>query len=170
MWFKTYEELPKRVQYFVNTIKKEGYQDITNLEFPCKYFGEDSFGCLIWIDAEDVARGKMPFRELVKNSIEHGSIKNVFGITHLSIGVFYKNKQQFGQKFLPELKKRLKESPVGDDIHSVRFDVKNKKKTPQVFIILKPYGLVLNSRVLINKILEEFKIEKGYFNLQTRIS
>ena len=169
--YKTYEELPKRIQYFVETIKKEGYHDITNIQFPCRYFGEQSFGCFIWIDAEEVVKGKIPYRGKVQGSIARGSIKNVFGLGHLSIGVFYKNKQQFGQKFLPELKKRLKESPVGKDIHSVRFDIKNKNEDPEVFVILKRNGTYqMDAWRMVNKILEDFKIEKGYPNLETRIS
>ena len=169
--FKTYEELPKRVQYFVDTIKKEGYQDITNFMFPCKYFGENSFGCVVWLDAEEVAKGKIPFRGIIRASIACGRIKNVFGLGNLSISVFYKNKQQSGQKFLPELKKRLKESPVGKDIHSVRFDVKTKNEDPEVFVVLKRNGTYqMDGWRMVNKILEEFKIEKGYPCLETRIS
>jgi len=170
-YFKTYEELPKRIQYFVDTLKKEGYQDISDFEFPCRYFGDNSFGCKVWIDAEDVVRGKMPFRGLIQGSIGRGSISDVFGIKVTSISVHYKDKQKFSKKFLPELKKRLKESAVGCDIHSVRFDVKNKNEDPEVFVVLKRNGTYqMDSWTTINDILKNFKIEKGYPCLETRIS
>lgn len=167
--YKTYEELPKRVQYFVDTIKEHGYTDIRSFESPCKFFGKKSFGCNVWIDAEEMVQGKIPYRYQVQKSITKGSIKDLFGIEYLSISVFYKNKQQLGKKFLPELKKRLKESKAGNYIHSVRFNINSHNEDPQVFVVLRrdhPMGC-WNT---INIILEEFKIEKGYPELETKIS
>lgn len=167
--YKTYEELPKRVQYFVDSIIKQGYDDIRSLQFPCRYYNVDSFGCSVWIDAEEMVKGVIPFRGVIQSKLNHGSSKNIFGLGYLNISVHYKNKQQLGEKFLPELKKRLKDSSAGGDIHSVRFDVKTRNDDPEVFVVLRR-GNRIESWGIINNILEEFKIEKGYVNLCTRIS
>lgn len=168
--YKTYEELPKRVQYFVDTIKEHGYTDIRSFESPCKFFGKKSFGCNVWIDAEEMVQGKIPYRYQVEKSITKGSIKDLFGIEYLSISVFYKNKQQLGKKFLPELKKRLKESKAGNSVHSVRFDINSRYDEPLVFVVLRRGGYHIDTWNLIKNILEEFKIEKGYPMLGTKIS
>jgi hypothetical protein len=36
--YKTFEELPKRVQYFVETLKSHGHMDIRDFDFPSKIF------------------------------------------------------------------------------------------------------------------------------------
>jgi hypothetical protein len=167
--YKTYEELPKRVQYFVDTIKEHGYTDIRSFESPCKYFGKKSFGCKVWIDAEEMIQGKIPYRYQVEKIIAKGSIKDLFGIEHLSISVCYKNKQQLGKKFLPELKKRLKECQAGKDVHSVRFDINNKFTDPQVYVVLRRNS-DMDSWAIIHKELFDFKLEKGYPMLDTKIS
>lgn len=168
--YKTYEELPKRVQYFVGTIKDMGYDDIRDFQFPCKYFGAESFKCSIWVDAEETVKGVIPYRGTIQNKVSYGLMKNIFGIGHLSISVHYKNKQQLGKKFLPELKKRLKESSAGGVIHSVRFDDKTLNDDPQVFVVLRRGGYHIDSWNVIKNILEEFKIEKGYPYLDVKIS
>lgn len=158
--YKTFDDLPKRIQYFVETIKKDGFQDITEFEFPCKYYGEGSFGCKIWIDAEETAQGKIPYRGVVQGLVGSGGLRGVFGVGNTSILVRYKNKQQFGKKFLPELKKRLKESSAGGDVHSVRFDLQSYNDDPEVFVVLRNNRKMDTWRIIKN-ILEEFKIEKG---------
>lgn len=167
--YKTYEELPKRVQYFVNSITKQGYDDIRSFQFPCKYYSDDSFGCSVWVDAEEMVKGVIPYRGVIQSKLNHGSSKNMFNIGSLNISVHYKNKQQFGKKFLSELKKRLKASSAGGDIHSVRYDDKTRNDDPEVFVVLRR-GNRIESWGIINNILEEFKMEKGYVNLYTRIS
>jgi hypothetical protein len=167
--YQTYEELPKRIQYYVNSIKETGYDDIRSFQFPCKYFGGNSFGCSIWIDAEEMVKGLIPYRGVIQNMITNSLTKNIFNIGYLHISVHYKNKQQLGKKFLPELKKRLKESLAGKYIHSVRFDENSRNNDPEVFVVLRrdndieTWGIVKN-------ILEDFKIEKGYPNLYVKIS
>ena len=39
--YKTFEELPKRVQYFVEILKSHGHMDIRDFGFPLKYFGDE---------------------------------------------------------------------------------------------------------------------------------
>tara|TARA_R110000868_G_scaffold168585_3_gene403364 strand:+ start:2111 stop:2623 length:513 start_codon:yes stop_codon:yes gene_type:complete len=167
--YKTYEELPKRVQYFVGTIQNYGHTDIRSFESPCKFFGQNSFGCKVWIDSEEMVQGKIPYRFQVQEIVTQGTIKDLFGIEHLSIVVCYKNKQQLGKKFLPELKKRLKESSDGKYVHSVRFDINNKFTDPQVYVVLRRNS-DMNSWGIIKNIFEEFKIEKGYPYLDVKIS
>ena len=94
----------------------------------------------------------------------------MFNIGYLSISVHYKNKQQFGKKFLPELKKRLRESSAGNVIHSVRYDEKTLNDDPEVFVVLRRGGYHIDSWSVIKNILEDFKIEKGYPNLGVKIS
>lgn len=168
--YKTYDELPRRIQYFVDSVKSIGYEDIRNFEYPCKYFGENSFGCKVWIDAEDTVRGVIPYRGVIQGQLDRGNMSYLFGIKTTSISVRYKNKQQLGQKFLPELKKRLKESPAGKDIHSVRFDISSYNDDPQVFVVLRRGGYHIDSWGIIKKLLEDFKVEKGYPNLYVKIS
>lgn len=168
--YKTYDELPRRIQYFVDSIKSKGYDDLRNFQYPCKYWGEDSFGCNVWIDAEDTVKGVIPYRGTIQSILDNGSLCNLFGIRTTSISVHYKNKQQLGQKFLPELKKRLKESSAGDHIHSVRFDIKTKNDDPQVFVVLRRGGYHTDSWGVIKNLIENFKVEKGYPNLYVKIS
>lgn len=168
--YKTYEELPKRIQYFVDSILEQGYKDVRSYEYPCRYYGAESFGCKVWIDAEEVVKGVIPYRGTIQSKLNHGSIKNMFNIGYLSISVHYKNKQQFGKKFLPELKKRLRESSAGNVIHSVRYDEKTLNDDPEVFVVLRRGGYHIDSWSVIKNILEDFKIEKGYPNLGVKIS
>lgn len=167
--YQTYEELPKRVQYFVNSIKETGYDDIRSFQFPCIYSGDNSFGCSVWIDAEEMVKGLIPYRGVVQHKISNGLTKYVFGIKNLNISVHYKNKQQFGEKFLPELKKRLKECSEGKYVHSVRFDCKSLNNDPQVFVVLRR-GNDIETWGIIKNILEDFKTEKGYPNLYVKVS
>ncbi len=168
--YKTYEELPKRVQYFVDTIKEHGYTDIRSFESPCKYFDEKSFGCKVWVDAEETVQRKIPYRHQIQNIITKGNIKNLFGIGHLSVCVHYKNKQQLGNKFLPELKKRLKSSEFGDCVHSVRFNIKSYNDDPEIFVVLRYGNQTLETYPGIKNILTEFMKEKEYFNMNIRIT
>lgn len=168
--YLTYDELPKRIQYFVDSIKEMGYDDIRSFEYPSKYFGPESFGCSIWVDAEQTIKGEIPYRGTIQSIVRSILSKNMFGIGYLNISVHYKNKQQLGKKFLPELKKRLRESSAGNDIHSVRYDDKTLNDDPQVFVVLRGGGYHIDSWSVIKNILEDFKIEKGYPNLQVRIS
>jgi hypothetical protein len=167
--YKTYEELPKRLQYFVGTIKEHGYTDIRNLQSPCNFFGQKSFGCEVWVDAEEMVKGKIPHRHEIQKIITKGNMKNLFGVENLSISVHYKNKQQLGEKFLPELKKRLKECPAAKDVHSVRFDIKSRNDDPQVNVILRRDNHI-DSWGIIYQILLYFKKEKGYPELDIRVS
>lgn len=167
--YQTYDELPKRIQYFVDSLKEMGYDDIRSFQFPCKYFGVDSFGCSIWVDAEQTIKGDIPYRGTIQSKVSNTLSKNMFGIGYLNISVYYKNKQQLGKKFLPELKKRLKECPDGGYIHSVRYDEKTLNDDPQVFVVLSR-NCKMNSWGVIKKILEEFKVEKGYPYLRVKIS
>jgi len=167
--YKTFEELPKRIQYFVEILKSHGHTDIRNFNFPLKYFGIDSFSCKVWIDSEEMVQGKVPYRGTVQKILSEGNIKNLFGIGYLNISVHYKNKQQLGKKFLPELKRRLKESSAGKDIHSVRFDVKSYNEDPQVYVVLNKYQYI-DTWGVIKEIIEHFKIELGYPYLDVRIN
>ena len=168
--YQTYDELPKRIQYFVDSIIKMGYDDIRSFQFPCKYYGADSFGCSVWVDAEETVKGIIPYRGVIQSKLSYGTTKNMFGIVGLNISVHYKNKQQFGKKFLPELKKRLRESSAGDVIHSVRYDEKTRNDDPQVFVVLRRGGYHIDSWNVIKKILEDFKVEKGYPYLDVKIN
>jgi hypothetical protein len=166
----SYETLPSRVRLFVDMIKEDyGYDDFRCFEFPAKYYGENSFRCQLWIDVEEMVMGKIPYRRNIQEMINNNSIQNIFGIDCVSISVHYKNKQQLSKKFLPELKKILKESPVAKDIHSVRFDIKSLNDDPEVFVVLRRSSDI-DSWGVIKNILEKFKVEKGYPCLDVRIS
>ena len=167
--YQTYEELPKRIQYFVDSIKEMGYDDVRSFQFPCIYYGEDSFGCDVWIDAEEMVKGLIPYRGPLQSKLNYGTTKNMFSIRSTNISVHYKNKQQFGEKFLPELKKRLKECSEGKYVHSVRFDCKSLNDDPQVFVVLRR-GNDIGTWGVIKNILEDFKKEKGYPNLYVKVS
>jgi hypothetical protein len=146
-----------------------GYDDIRSFQYPCKYYGADSFGCSIWIDAEQTVKGEIPYRGVIQSMVSGSLLKNMFGLGSLDISVHYKNKQQLGKKFLPELKKRLKESIAGKDIHSVRYDEKTRNEDPQVFVVLRR-GCDIDSWGIIQNLLKEFKVEKGYPYLYVKIS
>ena len=150
--YQTYDELPKRIQYFVDSIKEMGYDDIRSFQFPCKYYGPESFGCSIWIDTEQTVKGEIPYRGVIQSRVNDTLSKNVFGLGYLNISVHYKNKQQFGKKFLPELKKRLRESSVGDIIHSVRYNEKTRNDDPQVFVVFRRGGYHIDGWNIIKNI------------------
>ena len=167
--YKTYEELPKRIQYLINDIKSTGYEDIRSFQYPIKFYGENTFGCKIWVDAEDVVKGIIPYRGVIHSKVNDKIINDMFGLKSSSISVHYKNKQQLGQKFLPELKKRLKESSAGEYIHSVRFNINSINDDPEVFVVLTRNKSIECWNVVKN-ILEQFILEKGYPKLYIRIS
>ena len=144
--YQKFEELPKRVQYFVNTIKESGYEDITNYIFPSKYYGNNSFYCTVWIDSEEMIQGKIEDRCKINILLQRPSIKNIFGINIVNINVRYKNKQKLSKKFLPELKKRLKNSEDGVDIHAVRFDIKSEIEDPPSSCCVKKIQTFKNLR------------------------
>jgi len=170
-YYQAYEELPKRVQHYVDTIKSLGYTEISNLQFPCLYFGKNSFGCKIWIDAEEMVQGKIPFRWKVHDIVNSGDgVKHLFGIGYTSISISYKNKQQLGDKFLSELKKRLKVSEFGGCVHSVRFDIKSYNDDPQIYVVLRRGNQSIESYPSIRNILTEFIKEKEYPNMGIRIT
>jgi hypothetical protein len=166
----TYETLPNRVRLFVDTIKEDyGYDDFRCFEFPAKYYGENSFRCQLWIDVEEMVMGKIPYRWKIQEMINHNLIKNIFGIDYVCVSVHYKNKQQLSKKFLTELKKILKESPVATDIHSVRFDIKSLNNDPEVYVVLRRSSDI-DTWGVIQNLIKEFKVEKGYPCLSVRIS
>jgi hypothetical protein len=170
-YYQPYEELPRRVQHYVDTIKSLGYTDIRDFQFPCKYFGKNSFGFRVWIDSEEMVQGKIPFRWKVYDIVNSDNgVKDLFGVGYTSISVSYKNKQQLGDKFLPELKKRLKSSEFGGSIHSVRFDINRNNDDPEIYVVLRRGNQSIDDYPSIHNFLTEFIKEKEYPNMSIRIT
>jgi hypothetical protein len=167
------EELPKNYQYYFQKIKELGLDDIRSIYLnEHSWRGDYDLNFTVWIDVEDMIDGNVKSANELRRDIMVNH--RYFGIDDVSYRVKYKNKHEFANKFLPDLKREFKESKFAPIINSIRFDIKNEIDEPIVMVVLKKSINLTwdSSRKLqgeIKTFLNDYKQKNGLLNLDTRV-
>lgn len=163
-------ELPQNVKSFLRYVKSEDmdikvydYEEIEELDTGEKY-NELNFN--LSLDTEKFVKNEYPDIEEFKNSFD--SLAKIFSIDRVYFYTEYKNKLEFAKKFLKDFKSYMKSSDSGDMIHSVSFEVANKREL-SIRIIRKKDNRYNMSNTTIKQLAKEYLKSKGYHHIHVYI-
>jgi len=174
-----FDELPKNVLLYLKELENDGYNIVftdyyesldkeTNEKDSTLYFELN-------VDAEDKARSNKYSLNAINQ--EYHTIQKILNIGDVILRMNITNKENFAKKILTGLKKHLKESYVGKEIHQIRFDTK-KNYLLEIKIIRKQdtayiYRLNREKEYIydrdIKKVAKDYLDNLGYTNLYVKI-
>lgn len=167
-------ELPKNVKLFLselrnshfgNNLKLYRFQETFDTEAgegESEY--ENDLDLEYPMDAEKYATGG--YEWFNKYTTKFDILANTLGIDEFYISHPFVNKKEFAEKFLKDLKKYMKASEYGGDIHAIKFDLKNKHNF-ELQVILKRHAWRSHNNIRV--FAKDYLTQKGYKKINIHV-
>lgn len=166
-------ELPNNVKKFVKELSSIGINDIDDITYkefvPYPEFTDEDdmpvndVSIYINVDAEEAVKNKPTgFERILQNKAD--DFAKYFSIEDVYIFVRYINKEEFAKKFLKELKAYLKTTKHAPVIHSIGYNLKDKR-IPEITITKKRDSWGTRNHD-IEVTIKKYLIQVGYPNIK----
>ena len=167
-------ELPRNVKLFLRELRNglvggnlkfdeylvyKSLLDVNDEEYEEDY---DDLDLMYEMDAEEYAKGKIEFDSRYQIQSKFSHIADALGIDTWTIFPKVINKKEFAEKFLKDLKKYMKSTDVGENIHAIRFNANNSQDLEISIIFKRGFSQYTKTR----NVAVEYLKSVGYENVR----